>query len=87
MSIGGGSAAEGRDHLKVFLDAKEHGIFDVKKIKYVAFDGGGDAVGQLFGGEVQAFTGDLSEAIGFVEAGDIRVLAVLSPDRIPGKFS
>ncbi len=57
------------------------------KIKYVSFDGGGDAVTQLLGGKVQAFTGDLSEAIGFVEAGDIRVLAVLSPERIPGKFS
>ena len=87
ISIGGGSAVGGWDHLKVLLAAKEYGIYDVKKIKYVSFDGGGDAVTQLLGGKVQAFTGDLSEAIGFVEAGDIRVLAVLSPERIPGKFS
>jgi len=87
ISIGGGSAVGGWDHLKVLLAAKEYGIYDVKKIKYVSFDGGGDAVTQLLGGKVQAFTGDLSEAIGFVEAGDIRVLAVLSPDRLPGEFS
>jgi len=87
VTIGGGSAVGGWDHLKVLLAAKEYGYQDVRKIKYVAFDGGGDAITQLMAGNVQAFTGDLSEAIGFVDAGDIRVLAVLSPDRIPGKFS
>ena len=87
ITVAGGSAVGGWDHLKVLIAAKKYGINDVRSIKYVSFDGGGDAVTQLLGGKVQAFTGDLSEAIGFVEAGDIRVLAVLSPDRIPGKFS
>ena len=87
ITVAGGSAVGGWDHLKVLIAAKKYGINDVRSIKYVSFDGGGDAVTQLLGGKVQAFTGDLSEAIGFVEAGDIRVLAVLSPERIPGKFS
>jgi len=87
ITVAGGSAVGGWDHLKVLIAAKKYGINDVRSIKYVSFDGGGDAVTQLLGGKVQAFTGDLSEAIGFAEAGDIRVLAVLSPDRIPGKFA
>ena len=87
IAVAGGSAVGGWDHLHVLIAAKKFGINDVKSIKYVSFDGGGDAVTQLLAGTVQAFTGDVSEAKGFVDSGDIKVLAVLSPDRLPGDFS
>ncbi len=87
VAIAGGSAVGGWDHLKVLIVARKAGIEDVRKIKYVAFDGGGEAVTQLLAGSVQAFTGDASEAKGFVDSGDIKVLAVLAPDRLPGGFS
>lgn len=87
ITVGGGSAVGGWDHLKVLIAAKKYGIDDVRQIKYVSFDGGGDAVTQLLAGNVQAFTGDVSEAKGFVDSGDIKVLAVLSADRLPGEFS
>ena len=87
IAVAGGSAVGGWDHLKVLIAAKKFGINDVKSIKYVSFDGGGDAVTQLLAGTVQAFTGDVSEAKGFVDSGDIKVIAVLSPDRLPGDFS
>ena len=48
---------------------------------------GGEAVTQLLAGSVQAFTGDASEAKGFVDSGDIRVIAVLAPERLEGDFS
>lgn len=86
ISVAGGSAVGGWDHLKVLIAANAFGIEDVRKIKYIAFDGGGEAVTQLLAGSVQAFTGDISEAKGFVESGDIKVLAVLSPERLPGEF-
>ncbi len=86
IAFAGGSAVGGWDHLKVLIAAKAAGIQDIRKIKYVAFEGGGEAVTQLLGGHVQAFTGDLSEARGFVESGDIKVLAVLAPERLPGDF-
>ncbi len=86
ISIAGGSAVGGWDHLKVLIAANAAGIDDVRKIKYVAFEGGGEAVTQLLGGHVQAFSGDMSEAKGFVDSGDIKVLAVLAPDRLPGEF-
>lgn len=86
VSVAGGSAVGGWDHLKVLIAANAYGITDVRSVKYIAFDGGGEAVTQLLAGSVQAFTGDISEAKGFVDSGDIRVLAVLAPERLPGEF-
>ncbi|MEX5728151.1 putative tricarboxylic transport membrane protein [Rhodovulum iodosum] len=87
ISIAGGSAVGGWDHLKVLIAANTYGIEDVRSVKYIAFDGGGEAVTQLLAGSVQAFTGDISEAKGFVDSGDIKVIAVLSPERLGGEFS
>lgn len=87
VSVAGGSAVGGWDHLKVLIAADAYGIDDVRAVKYIAFDGGGEAVTQLLAGSVQAFTGDLSEAKGFVDSGDIRVIAVLSPERLAGEFA
>ncbi|TYB85569.1 tripartite tricarboxylate transporter substrate binding protein [Oceaniovalibus sp. ACAM 378] len=87
ISIGGGSAVGGWDHLKVLIAAQEAGITDVRGVKYIAFAGGGEAVTQLLAGSLQAFTGDLSEAKGFVESGDIKVIAVLAPERLGGEFA
>ena len=87
VSVAGGSAVGGWDHLKVLIAAKKAGIDDVRTIKYVAFDGGGEAVTQLLAGSVQAFTGDASEAKGFVDSGDIKVIAVLAPERMEGDFA
>lgn len=87
VAVAGGSAVGGWDHLKVLIAAKKAGIEDVRKVKYVAFDGGGEAVTQLLAGSVQAFTGDASEAKGFVDSGDIKVIAVLAPERMAGDFA
>ncbi|PTV96586.1 putative tricarboxylic transport membrane protein [Rhodobacter aestuarii] len=87
VSVAGGSAVGGWDHLKVLIAANAFGIDDVRTVKYIAFDGGGEAVTQLLAGSVQAFTGDISEAKGFVDSGDIRVIAVLAPERLPGAFA
>ena len=87
VSVAGGSAVGGWDHLKVLIAADAYGIDDVRSVKYIAFDGGGEAVTQLLAGSVQAFTGDASEAKGFVDSGDIRVIAVLAPERLEGDFA
>lgn len=87
VAFSGGSAVGGWDHLKVLITTRAAGIEDVRQIKYVAFDGGGEAVTQLLAGSVQAFTGDASEAKGFVDSGDIRVVAVLAPERLTGDFA
>lgn len=78
----GGSAVGGWDHLKVLLVADAAGIEDLATIRYVAFDGGGEAMVELIGGRASAFTGDISETLAQLEAGNIRVLTVLAPERV-----
>jgi len=43
-----------------------------------------DAVTQTVGDFTQGMTGDMSEVVGFIESGDVRVLAVLTEERVPG---
>lgn len=86
VAVSGGSAVGGWDHLKMLIAAEAAGIEDVRSVKYIAFDGGGEAVTQLLAGSVQAFSGDISEAKGFVDSGDIKVIAVLAPERLSGDF-
>lgn len=87
VPFGGGSAVGGWDHLKVLLLAKEAGITEVRKIKYISYNNGGDAIVQMIGGHIGAATGDISEVKGQLDAGNIRVLAVLSDERLPGEFA
>ncbi|NOR63613.1 MAG: tripartite tricarboxylate transporter substrate binding protein [Rhodobacteraceae bacterium] len=86
VTFAGGSAVGGFDHLKVLMALKRQGLEDIRTVKYIGVDGGGDAVTQAIGGFVQAITGDISEVVGFIKSGDVRVLAVLTEDRLPGEF-
>lgn len=81
--VSGGSAVAGQDHMKVLLLAHEAGL-DPRQIRYVPFDGGGEAMTALLGGFVQLFSGEASEVEGQVEAGRLRVLVTLAPERMEG---
>ncbi len=84
VAFAGGSAAGGFDHMKPLMILQRAGFDDITKVKYIGVDGGGDAITQAIGGFVQAVTGDLSEVVGFLKSGDMRVLAVLTEERVPG---
>ena len=84
--FGGGSASMGQDHMKALILAKAVGI-DIKKVKYIPYYGGGEALTQLLGGFINVFDGDLSEVIGQIEAKKIKVLALLSDKKLKGKYS
>lgn len=74
------------DQFNILLPAKQKGI-DYLKIQIVAFRAGGDAMARLLGGHVPILSSSLSELLGQVEAGKIRLLAVSSDsrlDRLPG---
>ncbi|WP_336366458.1 Bug family tripartite tricarboxylate transporter substrate binding protein [Marinobacter sp. C2H3] len=86
VKFAGGSARGGWDHLKVLIAAKAAGADKLPAIPYLSYNNGGEAMTQVVGGQVDAFTGDISEATGFMESGDLRVLAVLANERLPGKF-
>lgn len=82
VSWAGGSAG-GTDHILVGLFAKAVGV-DPKAINYIAFSGGGEALASILGGQVTAGVSGYSEWAGQIEAGDLRVLAISSPERQPG---
>ncbi|TRW99497.1 tripartite tricarboxylate transporter substrate binding protein [Paracoccus sp. M683] len=78
----GSSGAGGWDHIRLLLLAQAGGVEALDQIRWVQFDGGSPAVTQMMGGQVGLVSTDLGEIKGFVESGDIRVLAVLSDDPI-----
>lgn len=84
VSFAGGSATGGFDHMKPLMILQRAGFTDIRKVKYISLDNGADAITQTIGGFTQAMTGDMSEVVGFLKAGEIRVLAVLTEERIPG---
>ena len=84
VAIAGGSIAGGFDHIKPLMVLQRGGVKEVTKVRYVAFNGGGEAITQTIGGFTQAMSGDMSEAVGFIKSGDVRVLAVLTEERVPG---
>lgn len=83
IAVGGGSAVAGQDHMKALVLGRAVGI-PPQRVRYVPFDGGGEAVTALLGNFIQMFPGDASEILGQLEARNLRVLAVLMPEREPG---
>ena len=79
--FGGGSAVGGQDHMKVLVLAQALGI-DPLALSYTPFDGGGEALTSLLGGFIDVFPGDASEVLAQVEAGEVRVIAALTPERL-----
>ena len=84
VAFAGGSAVGGFDHLKPLMILREGGLTDITQVRYIGVDGGAAAITQTVGGFVQAMTGDISEIVGFLESGDVRALAVLTEERVPG---
>ncbi len=81
LNFGGGSAVGGQDHMKVLVLAQALGV-DPLALNYTPFDGGGEALTSLLGGFIDVFPGDASEILGQLEAGEVRVLAALSSERL-----
>jgi len=82
VSWGGGSAG-GTDHILIGLVAKAIGA-DPKKINYVAFKGGGEAVAAILGGHVTAGVSGLGEFAEHIKSGKMRALAVSAPSKVDG---
>lgn len=86
LIIGGGGSVGSQDWMKTALIAQEAGV-SPKQIRYVAYEGGGDALAALEHGYINVFTGDISEMRESMSAGKIKVLAVLTTERLPGEMS
>ncbi|MDJ0330289.1 tripartite tricarboxylate transporter substrate binding protein [Planococcus sp. S3-L1] len=86
VTFAGGSAPGSMDHLVGILPAFEYGI-DPKSVKYVSYDGGGEAVAALLGDNADVIATDASTIGEYMKSGDVRVLAVSSPERLEGDLS
>lgn len=74
------------DQMNILRPVMASGI-DPKKIKVVSFKSGGDLMIQLLGGHIPVISTGLSEAIEQVKAGKVRVIAVSSPNPLPGDLA
>lgn len=84
--FGAGGSIGSQDWMKAALLARRAGV-DRNALRYVAFEGGGEAMAALLAGHVQAVSGDIAEALDLIAANRIRVLAVLSAERLPGRLA
>ncbi len=81
VSIAGGSAG-GTDHVLAGLLAKTVGA-DPKRINYIAFSGGGQALAALLGGKVSAGISGVGEFAPQIKDGKLRALATSGDKRVP----
>ncbi|KUE81470.1 tripartite tricarboxylate transporter substrate binding protein [Aeromonas schubertii] len=84
--IGAGASIGSQDWMKAALLAKLAGV-DPHKMRYVAFEGGGEPVTALLGNHVQVVSGDLSEMVPYLGGDKLKVLAVFAKDRLPGQLA
>ena len=85
--FGAGGTIGSQDWFKTALLARAAGVSH-KALRFVAFEGGGDAFSALQGGHVQVVAGDAGEVGQMLAAGaPIRLLAVLSGERLAGRLA
>jgi putative tricarboxylic transport membrane protein len=82
ISWGGGSAG-GSDEILAGLIAAAVGV-EARRVNYIAFSGGGEALAAILGGQVSVGVNGLAEFAAQIEAGTVRVLAISSAERLPG---
>ena len=81
ISWGGGSAG-GSDQILAGLFADAVGV-SPRRVNYIAFSGGGEAMSAILGGQVSVGINGLAEFLPQIEAGTVRVLALSSAERLP----
>ncbi len=82
VSVAGTSSPGSMDHMQFLLTADKYGV-DVAKVRYVSFQGA-EGMAQLLGGHVTVLSSDVGDAIEQYRAGNVRVLAITSPERLAG---
>src|SRR5918994_586202 len=81
--VGGASNPGGPDHLTPMLLAQEVGV-EPADVNYVAYDGGGELLAGILGGDVAFAATGISEVTESAASGDIRILAVTSEKPVEG---
>lgn len=82
VNVAGGSPRASMDHIVAALAFQRSGV-DAKKLKYIPYNAGGHAMVGLLSGETQLLSTGLSEAIALADQGEVRILAMTAPERLP----
>lgn len=81
--IGTSGSVGGQDWMQTALIARAAGV-DPGKMRNVATEGGGEIATSLLGGHIQVGSTDIADSVPYIESGDMRILAVLSDERLEG---
>jgi putative tricarboxylic transport membrane protein len=85
--FGAGGTVGSQDWMKAALVSRAAGV-DPKSMRFVAFEGGGEAATALQGGHIHVFSGDAAEAVQQIKAGaKLRILAVMADKRQGGDLA
>ncbi|WP_432510943.1 Bug family tripartite tricarboxylate transporter substrate binding protein [Kineococcus sp. SYSU DK001] len=82
LAVGGGSSPGGPDFLLPMQLADAVGV-DPAEVNYVVYDGGGDLLPALLGGQIAFATSGYGELLDQITTGAVRALAVSSRERVP----
>jgi len=86
LSVSIGTAFGNATHISYALAMKAAGV-DIRKLKTIVFNSGGDAMTALLGGHVDAMASAPSTLLQHIKAGKVRMLAVVAPQRLAGEFA
>jgi len=86
LSVSIGTAFGNATHISHALAMKAAGV-DIRKMKTVVFNSGGDAMTALLGGHVDAMASAPSTLRQHVKSGKVRLLATVAPQRLTGDFA
>ncbi len=81
--VGGASNPGGPDHLTPMLLAQQVGVTPTA-VNYVAYDGGGELLAGILGGDVAFAATGIGEVTEPAASGDVRILAVTSEKPVEG---
>jgi putative tricarboxylic transport membrane protein len=81
--VGGASNPGGPDHLTPMLLAEEVGVTP-SEVNYVPYDGGGELLAGILGGDVAFAATGVGEVTESAASGDVRILAVTSEEAVEG---
>jgi putative tricarboxylic transport membrane protein len=81
--VGGASNPGGPDHLTPMLLAQEVDVTP-SDVNYVAYDGGGELLAGILGGDIAFAATGISEVTESAASGDVRILAVTSDEPVEG---
>jgi putative tricarboxylic transport membrane protein len=87
VRFGGGGTVGSQDWMKAVLTGRALGI-DFKSIRFIGFEGGGEAIKAIRGKHIDILSGDVAEAQQQIDAGaSLRIIAVLAEKRLPGPLA